>query len=177
MRVASKQAYICPDCGYIYNDRTPFEKLPDKYFCPESVNVLMFPISSYEVHRMEIKPPKALLTSFNFLREPVNPLFLEQEIDQGLGNNNSRVPEGSINHQFCILGFSVQQVSISGLDLLLLSFVDYSDPDELLVIWLSEPEAREDHYVDLIDISEFSAPYSRLFFLECCEHSPSYFLM
>lgn len=33
MRVASKQAYICRDCGYIYNDRTPFEKLPDKYFC------------------------------------------------------------------------------------------------------------------------------------------------
>ncbi|KAL5192259.1 Rubredoxin-1 [Glycine soja] len=34
MRVASKQAYICRDCGYIYNDRTPFEKLPDKFFCP-----------------------------------------------------------------------------------------------------------------------------------------------
>ncbi|CAL9099231.1 unnamed protein product [Musa textilis] len=34
MRVTSKQAYICRDCGYIYNDRTPFEKLPDKYFCP-----------------------------------------------------------------------------------------------------------------------------------------------
>lgn len=34
MRVASKQAYICRDCGYIYNDRTPFEKLPDSYFCP-----------------------------------------------------------------------------------------------------------------------------------------------
>ncbi|KAF0896328.1 hypothetical protein E2562_021864 [Oryza meyeriana var. granulata] len=32
--VASKQAYICRDCGYIYNDRTPFDKLPDKYFCP-----------------------------------------------------------------------------------------------------------------------------------------------
>ncbi|KAL3818466.1 hypothetical protein ACJIZ3_004371 [Penstemon smallii] len=34
MRVASKQAYICRDCGYIYNERIPFEKLPDKYFCP-----------------------------------------------------------------------------------------------------------------------------------------------
>uniref|UniRef100_A0A5B6YSC2 Putative rub n=1 Tax=Davidia involucrata TaxID=16924 RepID=A0A5B6YSC2_DAVIN len=34
MRVASKQAYICRDCGYIYNERTPFEKLTDKYFCP-----------------------------------------------------------------------------------------------------------------------------------------------
>ncbi|XP_057517803.1 uncharacterized protein LOC130798719 [Amaranthus tricolor] len=35
MRVASKQAYICRDCGYIYNDtRKPFEKLPDSYFCP-----------------------------------------------------------------------------------------------------------------------------------------------
>ncbi|XP_064968932.1 uncharacterized protein LOC103987973 isoform X2 [Musa acuminata AAA Group] len=28
MRMVSKQAYICRDCGYIYNDRTPFEKLP-----------------------------------------------------------------------------------------------------------------------------------------------------
>ncbi|XP_044492644.1 uncharacterized protein LOC123216294 [Mangifera indica] len=34
MRVASKQAYICRDCGYIYNDRTPFEKLADSFFCP-----------------------------------------------------------------------------------------------------------------------------------------------
>nr|CAB3491665.1 unnamed protein product [Digitaria exilis] len=34
MRVASKQAYICRDCGYIYNDRTPFEKQADNYFCP-----------------------------------------------------------------------------------------------------------------------------------------------
>ncbi|XP_021744012.1 uncharacterized protein LOC110710062 [Chenopodium quinoa] len=35
MRVASKQAYICRDCGYIYNDpRKPFEKLPDNYYCP-----------------------------------------------------------------------------------------------------------------------------------------------
>ncbi|KAF5731008.1 hypothetical protein HS088_TW19G00611 [Tripterygium wilfordii] len=34
MRVASKQAYICRDCGYIYKERTPFEKLTDNYFCP-----------------------------------------------------------------------------------------------------------------------------------------------
>ncbi|CAI8599009.1 unnamed protein product [Vicia faba] len=34
MRLASKQAYICRDCGYIYNEKSPFEKLPDKYFCP-----------------------------------------------------------------------------------------------------------------------------------------------
>ncbi|TVU24610.1 hypothetical protein EJB05_27058 [Eragrostis curvula] len=34
MRTASKQTYICRDCGYIYNERTPFEKQPDKYFCP-----------------------------------------------------------------------------------------------------------------------------------------------
>ncbi|KQJ88360.1 uncharacterized protein LOC100829949 [Brachypodium distachyon] len=32
--VASKQAYICRDCGYIYKDRTPFEKQSDDYFCP-----------------------------------------------------------------------------------------------------------------------------------------------
>ncbi|GMH16703.1 hypothetical protein Nepgr_018544 [Nepenthes gracilis] len=34
MRVASTQGYICRDCGYIYSDRTPFEKLPDNFFCP-----------------------------------------------------------------------------------------------------------------------------------------------
>ncbi|XP_062027568.1 uncharacterized protein LOC133743603 [Rosa rugosa] len=34
MRVASKEAYICRDCGYIYNERTPFQKLPDNYYCP-----------------------------------------------------------------------------------------------------------------------------------------------
>ncbi|CAM8885648.1 unnamed protein product [Rhodiola kirilowii] len=34
MRTAAKQAYVCRDCGYIYNDKTPFDKLPDKYFCP-----------------------------------------------------------------------------------------------------------------------------------------------
>ncbi|XP_047316901.1 uncharacterized protein LOC124920453 [Impatiens glandulifera] len=33
MRVSSKQAYICRDCGYIYNDKTPFDKLPDNFFC------------------------------------------------------------------------------------------------------------------------------------------------
>ncbi|CAL2260912.1 unnamed protein product [Prunus armeniaca] len=44
MRVASKQAYICRDCGYIYNDRTPFEKLPDKYFCPGNLLRLTYGI-------------------------------------------------------------------------------------------------------------------------------------
>ncbi|KAL9239411.1 hypothetical protein vseg_013737 [Gypsophila vaccaria] len=34
MRVASKQSYICRDCGYIYSDRKPFDKQPDNYFCP-----------------------------------------------------------------------------------------------------------------------------------------------
>ncbi|XP_074317136.1 uncharacterized protein LOC141653310 [Silene latifolia] len=34
MRVASKQTYICRDCGYIYSDKKPFDKLPDNYFCP-----------------------------------------------------------------------------------------------------------------------------------------------
>ncbi|KAJ6889095.1 beta-1,4-xylosyltransferase IRX10L [Populus alba x Populus x berolinensis] len=34
MRAAAKQACICRDCGYIYNDRKPFEKLPDNYFYP-----------------------------------------------------------------------------------------------------------------------------------------------
>ncbi|KAH8486579.1 hypothetical protein H0E87_025547 [Populus deltoides] len=34
MRATTKQAYICRDCGYIYNDRKPFDKQPDNYFCP-----------------------------------------------------------------------------------------------------------------------------------------------
>lgn len=71
MRLASKQAYICRDCGYflhqflfflfffiflrnfdlifyflwcryIYNDRTPFEKLPDGYFCPGIIQIEIF---------------------------------------------------------------------------------------------------------------------------------------
>ncbi|KAI4997588.1 hypothetical protein ZWY2020_052930 [Hordeum vulgare] len=33
-RVQTKQAYICRDCGYIYKDKTPFEKLSDDYYCP-----------------------------------------------------------------------------------------------------------------------------------------------
>ncbi|GKD62237.1 rubredoxin domain-containing protein [Tanacetum coccineum] len=42
MRTASKQAYICRDCGYIYSDKTPFDKLPDKYFCPGMYEFLVF---------------------------------------------------------------------------------------------------------------------------------------
>ncbi|KAM3311700.1 hypothetical protein ACQJBY_031990 [Aegilops geniculata] len=33
-RVETKQAYICRDCGYIYKDKTPFEKLSNDYYCP-----------------------------------------------------------------------------------------------------------------------------------------------
>ncbi|GLJ29990.1 hypothetical protein SUGI_0592900 [Cryptomeria japonica] len=34
LKVSCSQAYICRDCGYIYNDRKPFEKVADNYFCP-----------------------------------------------------------------------------------------------------------------------------------------------
>ncbi|CAM6100013.1 unnamed protein product [Calypogeia fissa] len=34
MRVAAKGAYICRDCGYIYNERRPFEQLPNDFSCP-----------------------------------------------------------------------------------------------------------------------------------------------
>ncbi|KAH7424376.1 hypothetical protein KP509_11G005200 [Ceratopteris richardii] len=34
MRTATKGVYICRDCGYIYSDKKPFEKLPDDYRCP-----------------------------------------------------------------------------------------------------------------------------------------------
>lgn len=33
-RAAAKQAYICIDCGYIYDGAEPFEKLPNSYRCP-----------------------------------------------------------------------------------------------------------------------------------------------
>ncbi|KAE8657171.1 hypothetical protein F3Y22_tig00116996pilonHSYRG00114 [Hibiscus syriacus] len=41
-RVASKQAYIYRDCRYIYNERTPFEKVPDSY-CPGKFPVELKP--------------------------------------------------------------------------------------------------------------------------------------
>ncbi|GAQ86155.1 hypothetical protein KFL_002730130 [Klebsormidium nitens] len=31
---AAGQAYICQDCGYIYNERKPFDSLPREYSCP-----------------------------------------------------------------------------------------------------------------------------------------------
>ncbi|KAG0581760.1 hypothetical protein M758_3G004600 [Ceratodon purpureus] len=34
MRAAAKTAYICQDCGYIYNDRKSFESLSSDYSCP-----------------------------------------------------------------------------------------------------------------------------------------------
>eukprot|EP00250_Pteridium_aquilinum_P028068 c36535_g1_i1 orf=634-1128(-) len=34
MRAATKGAYICRDCGYIYSDRKPFDKLSDDFRCP-----------------------------------------------------------------------------------------------------------------------------------------------
>lgn len=30
----SKQAMICLDCGYIYDDATPFANQPSSYRCP-----------------------------------------------------------------------------------------------------------------------------------------------
>lgn len=52
MRVTSKKAYICRDCGYVYNDRTPFEKLPDKYSCPGTpFSLILFPsVSIFLLH-------------------------------------------------------------------------------------------------------------------------------
>ncbi len=26
--------YICTVCGYVYDEETPFEELPDDYVCP-----------------------------------------------------------------------------------------------------------------------------------------------
>lgn len=33
---------LCCLCRYIYNERTPFEKLPDNYFCPGIVSIAEF---------------------------------------------------------------------------------------------------------------------------------------
>ncbi|KAE8780471.1 phosphoribosylformylglycinamidine cyclo-ligase [Hordeum vulgare] len=33
-RVHTKKAYMCGDCGYIYKEKTPFEKLSNDYYCP-----------------------------------------------------------------------------------------------------------------------------------------------
>lgn len=33
-RATTKTAYVCIDCGYIYDGSTPFEKLPGNYKCP-----------------------------------------------------------------------------------------------------------------------------------------------
>ncbi len=34
VKAASKTAYICADCGYIYDGREAFEGLPSSYRCP-----------------------------------------------------------------------------------------------------------------------------------------------
>lgn len=33
-KAKTKTAYICVDCGYIYDGRDTFEKLPSSYRCP-----------------------------------------------------------------------------------------------------------------------------------------------
>eukprot|EP00879_Flechtneria_rotunda_P001419 GHRR01001572.1.p1 GENE.GHRR01001572.1~~GHRR01001572.1.p1 ORF type:complete len:131 (+),score=55.12 GHRR01001572.1:176-568(+) len=33
-KTAAKAAYICIDCGWIYDGREPFDKLPNSYRCP-----------------------------------------------------------------------------------------------------------------------------------------------
>ena len=34
--VAERIAYICQDCGYVYDQETPFEDVPDEYNCPRT---------------------------------------------------------------------------------------------------------------------------------------------
>jgi len=33
-KTATKTAYICIDCGWIYDGKEPFEKLPNSFKCP-----------------------------------------------------------------------------------------------------------------------------------------------
>jgi hypothetical protein len=32
--VGERIAYVCQDCGYVYDQETPFEDVPDAYNCP-----------------------------------------------------------------------------------------------------------------------------------------------
>ena len=32
--VGERIAYVCQDCGYVYDEETPFEDVPDDYNCP-----------------------------------------------------------------------------------------------------------------------------------------------
>ena len=32
--VGQRIAYVCQDCGYVYDQETPFEDVPDDYNCP-----------------------------------------------------------------------------------------------------------------------------------------------
>lgn len=32
--VSNRMAYVCQDCGYVYDEETPFEDVPDEYNCP-----------------------------------------------------------------------------------------------------------------------------------------------
>jgi hypothetical protein len=32
--VGERIAYVCQDCGYVYDQETPFEDVPDEYNCP-----------------------------------------------------------------------------------------------------------------------------------------------
>ena len=32
--VGERIAYVCQDCGYVYDQETPFEDVPDDYNCP-----------------------------------------------------------------------------------------------------------------------------------------------
>lgn len=33
--VAERIAYVCQDCGYVYDQETPFEDVPEEYNCPQ----------------------------------------------------------------------------------------------------------------------------------------------
>jgi len=33
--VSERMAYVCQDCGYVYDEEKPFEDVPDEYNCPK----------------------------------------------------------------------------------------------------------------------------------------------
>ena len=45
--VGERIAYVCQDCGYVYDQETPFEDVPDEYNCPRKFISSTRPIISF----------------------------------------------------------------------------------------------------------------------------------
>ncbi|KAG0614059.1 hypothetical protein M758_6G148200 [Ceratodon purpureus] len=51
--VGERIAYVCQDCGYVYDQETPFEDVPDEYNCPQcSAPKMRFTMANASVEEM-----------------------------------------------------------------------------------------------------------------------------